>query len=484
MINKLLAYLKSLSQDEIPLSELPLEFQDEDLLTVAQADGFVGIITVTHCEPGKPKQRIDRIVLSEKGNVELSRRALAQQQCDSALSDLVTHSNSPSSGGYVRRSENGEFEDSAMEYRLTPCERDTLLALHWWLDETRPFMFLDSDEQHPKPDVAPTCIPAGLLKILLCPDWDDEVDRALDVLQKFGLTAATPPKNRHLAACGLVGHWPMGKGEIITCCHSLYDEEIFKLHRGISSNGRARFPFSFDRDEDWFQLTAEGLNQARRLLKIIDDTRILLRRIDESDEPIALSEVECERLRVLMDIENTEVMIRRQLQEEQSYHWLLFGGGRRKVLMFLETAGEPDTRSEIGANAASGSVTSAATKMPNGTSNLDNPNEKGYVENPADPSSYIPARIIRTKHTPKGMVIDDKALGLIVEDFTTNKIRWTRPKTKNGKPHSKRRSVHIVDWMKYVEKSDCVDTEGFPCLTNEEIEAEKKAIRSRSELGK
>lgn len=100
----------------------------------------------------------------------------------------------------------------------------------------------------------------------------------------------------------------------------------------------------------------------------------------------------------------------------------------------------------------------------------DRPDNCGYVESPADPAAYAPATDILTKHTPADLPILMDRLVAIIEDHDANRVRWTRPLTKNGRPMKNRRSVHLGDWMAYLKRRSPADKDGFPRLTEAEIE--------------
>lgn len=131
-------------------------------------------------------------------------------------------------------------------------------------------------------------------------------------------------------------------------------------------------------------------------------------------------------------------------------------------------------------------VLSAGAEFPHleTASQGDRPDEHGYVASPADPATYVPVTDILAKHTPVDLVISMKELGTILEDYNTNRIRWTRPLGKNGQPIRNRRSVHLGDWTAYVKRLLPAGEDGFPRLTKAELEQRKAAVRKGKHVGK
>jgi hypothetical protein len=118
------------------------------------------------------------------------------------------------------------------------------------------------------------------------------------------------------------------------------------------------------------------------------------------------------------------------------------------------------------------------------TSQSDIPNERGYVASPADPAAYVPASDVLARHTPADLPISMKELGTILADYDTNRVRWTRPLGKNGQPMRNRRSVHLGDWTAYVKRRSPNEADGFPRLTDAELEQRKAAVRNARHAGK
>ncbi|MEW6200046.1 MAG: hypothetical protein AB1601_15455 [Planctomycetota bacterium] len=114
----------------------------------------------------------------------------------------------------------------------------------------------------------------------------------------------------------------------------------------------------------------------------------------------------------------------------------------------------------------------------------DRPNECGYVGLPADLAAYVPAADILAKHTPAELKISIKELGTILEDYHTNRVRWTRPLGRNGHPVPNRRNVHLGDWTAYVKRRLPAEEDGFPRLTEAELEQRKAAVRDAKHTGK
>ncbi len=134
-------------------------------------------------------------------------------------------------------------------------------------------------------------------------------------------------------------------------------------------------------------------------------------------------------------------------------------------------------------------VLSAGSQSPNvlpadAVSQGDKPDEHGYVGFPADPAAYAPAADVLVKHTPAALSVSMKELGTILEDYHTNRVRWTRPLGKNGQPIRNRRSVHLGDWTAYVKRRLPAEEDGFPRLTEAELESRKAAVRDARHAGK
>ena len=118
----------------------------------------------------------------------------------------------------------------------------------------------------------------------------------------------------------------------------------------------------------------------------------------------------------------------------------------------------------------------------------DKPNATGYVARPSDPSVYVPIKTIRADHCDGIALATIKVISRVVEDFSANSVRWTRPLSKKtGTPHPQRRSVHLSDWLAYVNQSKArppSTTEGgFPDLAPDEIDARKTAVRRDRKAG-
>lgn len=118
----------------------------------------------------------------------------------------------------------------------------------------------------------------------------------------------------------------------------------------------------------------------------------------------------------------------------------------------------------------------------------DVPDDKGYVALPTDPSAYVPLTAIVTRHSPVEPPLTKKQIVRILEDYGTNKIRWTRPLGKDGEPRSNRRSIHLADWLDFVEKLRATlanDPEaGFPPIDEREMAMRKYAIDRQKRAGK
>ncbi|MEM7624794.1 MAG: hypothetical protein AAF333_04115 [Planctomycetota bacterium] len=79
----------------------------------------------------------------------------------------------------------------------------------------------------------------------------------------------------------------------------------------------------------------------------------------------------------------------------------------------------------------------------------DRPDETGYVDHPKDPSVYIPiAKLLREFDVISKVIPNAPRMSKVLAANPT--IRWTKPPTKAGTLHPKRRSVHLGDLYGYV----------------------------------
>jgi hypothetical protein len=114
------------------------------------------------------------------------------------------------------------------------------------------------------------------------------------------------------------------------------------------------------------------------------------------------------------------------------------------------------------------------------------PNSDGCVCNPADDSAYVSKSEILSKHAPTTLRITNKRLTDILANYAVNNVRWTRPISgTTGKPHPQRLSIHLTDWVQFVDRAtksaDAGECEISP--TPAEIEQRMAEIR-RSKAGK
>ena len=127
-----------------------------------------------------------------------------------------------------------------------------------------------------------------------------------------------------------------------------------------------------------------------------------------------------------------------------------------------------------------------------GTADTDDPTKpdaSGYVFRPTDLSAYVPMTTILAKHCEDVAVTTTKALTKVLENFSTNRVRWTRPLSKKtGAPHRQRRSVHLADWEHFVDRQKRqgpgTSDDGFPNLAPGEIGARTAKVRRRRSPGK
>lgn len=101
--------------------------------------------------------------------------------------------------------------------------------------------------------------------------------------------------------------------------------------------------------------------------------------------------------------------------------------------------------------------------------------EKGEVRNPRDPTAYVSAKEILTKHTPVEIATTHKQLIKVLED---------QPKIRRWRWRTNRLSIHLSDWSEFVQlRMAVVDGDGL--LADEaQIEARKAEIDRTRERGK
>jgi len=129
---------------------------------------------------------------------------------------------------------------------------------------------------------------------------------------------------------------------------------------------------------------------------------------------------------------------------------------------------------------------SAAADTP--AEHLAEPDEKGYVVQPADPSAFVPAAEIVSNYAPKEMPLTSKRLTQILENYPEARVRWTRPPGKNGKARHNRRSVHLTDWNEYVKRFRrggglAKGEDDWPEVSENGIAKQKEAIRRSKSAG-
>jgi hypothetical protein len=95
----------------------------------------------------------------------------------------------------------------------------------------------------------------------------------------------------------------------------------------------------------------------------------------------------------------------------------------------------------------------------------------GYVSDPLDMGAYM-SKTDAIKGAPMGVKMTADILDGIL-NAQARKLRWTRPLTREGKPHAQRKSIHREDW----ENEMKVLRGGGIDPTPEEIERRKKEIR-------
>lgn len=112
------------------------------------------------------------------------------------------------------------------------------------------------------------------------------------------------------------------------------------------------------------------------------------------------------------------------------------------------------------------------------------PQADGYVEQPADPTAYVPMATILAEHAGELRGdLTERRLRTIIEDHATNRIRWTRPLTKDGKRAQNRRHVHLNDWLDWLRRT-CGTADGDNLPDPAHVERTKAAMRQRKAAGR
>lgn len=109
------------------------------------------------------------------------------------------------------------------------------------------------------------------------------------------------------------------------------------------------------------------------------------------------------------------------------------------------------------------------------------PDSRGYVKEPEDENSFVPMKVILDGYCQNVPISSLKQIGTVLDDFSVNDVRWTRPFTKRGAIDTHRRNVHIGDWIKFAEKLRAALTakpvEGSTDPTRDQIALEGAKLR-------
>lgn len=137
----------------------------------------------------------------------------------------------------------------------------------------------------------------------------------------------------------------------------------------------------------------------------------------------------------------------------------------------------------------SGTESKDPTTVPRASFDPTVPDATGYVASPSDPTSYVPMARIRADYCDDVALTSIKEIRKVLENFPTNRVRWTRPPSKKtGSPHPQRLSVHLVDWEQHVERLKhrlpATTEEGFLDPTPAELEDRKAIARRNRNIGK
>lgn len=100
----------------------------------------------------------------------------------------------------------------------------------------------------------------------------------------------------------------------------------------------------------------------------------------------------------------------------------------------------------------------------------DQPDAHGYVATPTDPSAYVSAAKILAEHTPLEWRLTAVKLGRLLDDYADTRVRWTRPAAQ-------RRSVHLADWTRCVERRKAGAGDSWPAQAAGELASRTAAVR-------
>jgi hypothetical protein len=104
---------------------------------------------------------------------------------------------------------------------------------------------------------------------------------------------------------------------------------------------------------------------------------------------------------------------------------------------------------------------------------------------PAGLRDYVTATEIRTKHTPAGIVLDQRRLVKFLRSHPS--IRTDRPRGIDGKPRANRLLVSLADWVTHLEalkEWDSADRDSIETAPKSEIAFRTAAVRSKKQRGK
>ncbi|MBC8355099.1 MAG: hypothetical protein H8E66_24240 [Planctomycetes bacterium] len=99
-----------------------------------------------------------------------------------------------------------------------------------------------------------------------------------------------------------------------------------------------------------------------------------------------------------------------------------------------------------------------------------------------DLRDYVSATEIRTKHSPPGIVLDNRRLVRFL--LIHSSIRTVRPPGKDGKPRKNRLLVHLADWVKHQDALKEWDTAENGTSSESEVVERIAAVRRKKQRGK
>lgn len=226
----------------------------------------------------------------------------------------------------------------------------------------------------------------------------------------------------------------------------------------------------------WASRIAAGLrpdwvtNEFRGIREIL---RINNKACSEKDELKRCSDLRSHRCRLLAFIEEEEATYHATGIRSAPAETELTNEGNKSIATVQHVRQEMPAIGAVGAKQPSADVANEFHAPPS-----DVPEANGYVESPADSAAYVPFIEIETEEATAESGLTRRQIVSILENYEQCQVRWTRPKSRAGKPKKNRRNVHFIDWRRYLKRIKSLGKKDFPPLSEEELERRKESIRA------